>query len=102
VTPTESSNYLDNLAAWSETTARQLAIEENIELTGEHLEILQVARQFYADYGFSPSMRPLIKSVANQLDLSKARSIYLMQLFPPNPARIAAKIAGLPKPKNCL
>ena len=93
---------MNNLAAWSETTARQLAIEENIELTDEHLEILQIARQFYADYGFSPSMRPLIKSVANQLDISKARSIYLMQLFPPSPPRIAAKIAGLPKPKNCL
>jgi len=102
VTPPYSNNHLDNLAAWSETTARQLAIEENIELSDEHLEILHVARQFYADYGFSPSMRPLIKSVAAQLDISKGRSIYLMQLFPPSPARIVAKLAGLPKPKNCL
>jgi len=102
VTPPYSNNHLDNLAAWSETTARQLAIEENIELSDEHLEILHVARQFYADYGFSPSMRPLIKSVAAQLDISKGRSIYLMQLFPPSPARITAKLAGLPKPKNCL
>ncbi len=102
MTPPYSNNHLDNLAAWSETTARQLAIEENIELSDEHLEILHVARQFYADYGFSPSMRPLIKSVAAQLDISKGRSIYLMQLFPPSPARIAAKLAGLPKPKNCL
>tara|TARA_B110000971_G_C19808998_1_gene407912 strand:- start:140 stop:283 length:144 start_codon:yes stop_codon:yes gene_type:complete len=47
-------------------------------------------------------MRPLIKTIAAALDISKARSIYLMQLFPPNPAKIAAKIAGLPKPKNCL
>lgn len=102
MTPPYSNNHLDNLAAWSETTARQLAIEENIELSDEHLEILHVARQFYADYGFSPSMRPLIKSVTAQLDISKGRSIYLMQLFPPSPARIAAKLAGLPKPKNCL
>lgn len=102
MTPPYSNNHLDNLAAWSETTARQLAIEENIELSDEHLEILHVARQFYADYGFSPSMRPLIKSVAAQLDISKGRSIYLMQLFPPSPARIVAKLAGLPKPKNCL
>lgn len=102
MTPPSPNNHLDNLAAWSEITARQLAVEEKIELTDEHLEILYVARQFYAEYGFSPSMRPLIKSVAAQLDISKGRSIYLMQLFPPNPARIAAKIAGLPKPKNCL
>lgn len=102
MTERQPDNYLKNLAAWSEATARQLAIEENIELTEAHFEVLQVARQFYADYGFSPSMRPLIKSIATQLDISKARSIYLMQLFPPSPAKMTAKIAGLPKPKNCL
>lgn len=102
MTERQSDTYLKNLAAWTESTARQLAIEESIDLTKEHIEVLLVARQFYADYGFSPSMRPLIKSIALHLDISKARSIYLMQLFPPSPARIAAKIAGLPKPKNCL
>lgn len=102
MTEKQSNNHLDKLAAWTESTARQFAIEENINLTEEHLEVLLVARQFYADYGFSPSMRPLIKSIALHLDINKARSIYLMQLFPPSPARIAAKIAGLPKPKNCL
>jgi tRNA 2-thiouridine synthesizing protein E len=102
VTDLQPDNHLKNLAGWSEITARQLAVGENIELTDEHFEILQIARQFYAVYGFSPSMRPLIKSIATHLDISKARSIYLMQLFPPSPARITAKIAGLPKPKNCL
>ena len=95
-------NFLGNLEAWSESRARQLAEEENIGLTDAHWEIIQVARQFYDDYGFSPSMRPLIKTIATRLDISKARSIYLMQLFPPSPARVTAKIAGLPKPKNCL
>ncbi|MEH6529197.1 MAG: TusE/DsrC/DsvC family sulfur relay protein [Porticoccus sp.] len=95
-------NYLENLDAWSDLKARQLAKEENIDLTDAHWEILQVARQFYSEYGFSPSMRPLIKYVGTHLDISKARSIYLMQLFPPSPARVTAKIAGLPKPKNCL
>lgn len=102
MTKAQTNNHLNKLAAWSESTARQLAIEENISLTDEHMEVLLIARQFYGDYGFSPSMRPLIKSIAAHLDISKARSIYLMQLFPPSPARIAAKIAGLPKPKNCL
>ena len=102
MTDRQPDNHLKNLAAWSEITARQFAIEEKIELTEEHFEVLLVARQFYDDYGFSPSMRPLIKSIAIHLDISKARSIYLMQLFPPSPAKITAKIAGLPKPKNCL
>lgn len=102
VVVTLPKNHLENLDAWPESKARQLAVDESIELTEEHWEILRIARQFYADYGFSPSMRPLIKSIANHMDASKARSIYLMELFPPSPARIVAKIAGLPKPKNCL
>lgn len=97
-----SANYLDKLPAWSENTARQLAAEQHRELTEAHLEILLVARQFYADYGFSPSMRPLTRYISDHLDMAKARSIYLMQLFPSSPAKEVAMLAGLPKPKNCL
>lgn len=93
---------MDNLTAWSEETAGQLAAEKDITLTQPHIEILKLARQFYAEYGFSPSMRPLIKTIGINLGVSKARSIYLMQLFPQSPAKIVARLSGLPKPKNCL
>ena len=96
------NDYLKTLPAWSETLAGQFASEENIQLTPQHIEILYLIRDFYRQYGFSPSMRPLLKHIASELELSKARSIYLMQLFPPSPARVAARIAGLPKPKNCI
>jgi len=102
VAATPSAEYLDKLPPWSELEARQLAETEGFELTEAHLEVLRVARQFYADFGFSPSMRPLIRYIADHLDLAKARSIYLMQLFPPSPAKTVARLAGLPKPKNCL
>ena len=32
----------------------------------------------------------------------KGSSMYLLQLFPGSPAKIGSKIAGLPKPDNCL
>jgi tRNA 2-thiouridine synthesizing protein E len=47
-------------------------------------------------------MRPLVKQVREQLGEDKANSIYLMQLFPGSPAKLLAKIAGLPRPTNCL
>jgi tRNA 2-thiouridine synthesizing protein E len=47
-------------------------------------------------------MRPLVKRTGQALGADKGRSIYLQQLFPPSPARIASKIAGLPRPANCL
>ena len=95
-------NYLIKQPQWTPDTASQLAAEEQIELTAEHIEILQAARVFFDQYGFSPSMRPLCKTVASELSIEKGRSIYLLQLFPGSPAKLVAKFAGLPKPKNCI
>jgi tRNA 2-thiouridine synthesizing protein E len=95
-------NYLAKLPPWTPETASKLAAEDSLKLTAEHLEVLEVARQFYDQYGFSPSMRPLCKTVAAELSIEKGRSIYLLQLFPGSPAKLVAKFAGLPKPKNCI
>ena len=95
-------NYLAKLPAWSVDSASQLAAEDKLQLTAAHLEVLEVARQFFDQYGFSPSMRPLCKTVATELSMEKGRSIYLLQLFPGSPAKLVAKFAGLPKPKNCI
>ncbi len=95
-------NHLTKLPAWSADTAGDLASEDKLQLSAEHIEVLEVARQFYDQFGFSPSMRPLCKSVATELSMEKGRSIYLLQLFPGSPAKLVAKFAGLPKPKNCI
>ena len=99
---TNDEGYLINPSDWSDTLAVELASRENIQLGKAHLEILHLARSFFAEYGFSPSMRPLSKYIATHADISKGRSIYLMQLFPGSPAKLISKIGGLPKPKNCL
>ena len=99
---TEQSNYLNDLPQWSEDLACELGHSEGLSLSNEHLEILTIARNFYAAYGFSPSMRPLCKQVTAELGVDKGRSLYLNKLFPGSPAKIVAKLAGLPKPKNCI
>jgi tRNA 2-thiouridine synthesizing protein E len=50
----------------------------------------------------SPSMRPLVKYIRLKLGEEKGKSIYLLSQFPGSPAKIGSKIAGLPKPDNCL
>jgi tRNA 2-thiouridine synthesizing protein E len=95
-------SYLNKLPDWSAESAAQLAAGEELLLSNDHLEVLQAARTFFDQYGFSPSMRPLCKTVAEQCGLDKGRSIYLLQLFPGSPAKLVARYAGLPKPKNCL
>ncbi len=98
----DSDGHLAHLSDWSEQAAEQLAASENILLSDAHWEIIYVLKEFHQRFALSPPMRPLVKYVAQQLGKEKGRSIYLMQLFPPSPARVASKIAGLPRPENCL
>lgn len=99
---TDKEGYLKRLSDWSPDVAEVLARNESIVLTPEHWAVIEVLREFYRDYELSPAMRPLVKRVGQTLGPDKGRSIYLMKLFPPSPAKIASKIAGLPRPDNCL
>ncbi|HAD08568.1 MAG TPA: sulfurtransferase TusE [Porticoccaceae bacterium] len=99
---TDEDGHLLYLDEWSEAVAETLAAEENIVLDQRHWEIIALLREFHRTFELSPAMRPLVNYVKSRLGKEKGRSIYLMQLFPPSPARVASKIAGLPKPENCL
>lgn len=101
--PRDSQGFLLNHRQWTEQIAEQLAREEGIDqLTAGHWEILRLLRQYYEDYDASPAMRALVKYVRLNLNAEKASSIYLLKLFPGSPAKLSAKLAGLPKPANCL
>tara|TARA_B100000780_G_scaffold277553_1_gene248529 strand:- start:20453 stop:20761 length:309 start_codon:yes stop_codon:yes gene_type:complete len=97
-----ADGYLANIPVWDSSSAEKQAATLHICLSPEHLEVVFIARRFYDVFGFSPSMRPLAKYVADNLGVEKATSLYLLGLFPGSPARLVAAIAGLPKPKNCL
>lgn len=100
--PLDKDGYLTNLDDWSPLVANELAKQENIVLTKSHWEIINLMQEFYRKFEISPAMRALVKYTEQQLGQEKGKSIYLLQLFPPSPARIASKIAGLPRPTNCL
>jgi tRNA 2-thiouridine synthesizing protein E len=97
-----SKKRLDLLPNWNVNKAKEFASSLDLELSSRHIEILVIARDFYNEYGFSPSMRPLCKAVSLALGTEEGRSIVLNQLFPGSPAKSIAICAGLPKPKNCL
>jgi tRNA 2-thiouridine synthesizing protein E len=97
-----TDGYLARTPTWDYNSAEKQAATLHICLSPEHLEVVLIARRFYDEFGFSPSMRPLTKYVGNNLGVEKATSLYLLGLFPGSPARLVAAIAGLPKPKNCL
>lgn len=98
----DKEGYLLDLGDWSVEIAEELALREDLSLTPEHWEILHALRDFYAEFQLSPANRPLIKYIAQTLGPEKGNSLHLNLLFKGSPAKLAAKLAGLPKPTNCL
>lgn len=98
----DAEGYLKNLEDWSPAVAEEIARQEGLELTPEHWELIHFLRDMYQEFGVIPPMRVLVKAIGQKLSPEKGNSIYLMKLFTGTPVRLASKIAGLPKPSNCL
>lgn len=98
----DDDGFLIDIGLWNEGLASEIALAEGIVLEDAHWEIIHAIRAYYDTFGLSPAMRPFTKYLKQELGAEKASSIYLLKLFPESPAKLAAKIAGLPKPDNCL
>jgi len=98
-----NEGFLEDAHAWTEGVATTIAAEDDIHLSENHWEIIIFLRYFYKEHEISPpSNRLFVKAVKEALGENKGNSIYLMQLFPGTPAKTACRIAGLPRPTNCL
>ena len=98
-----NEGFLENAEQWTAKVAEIIAAEENIDLSTNHWEIIKFLRTFYSEYEVSPpSNRLFVKAVKGEFGEDKGNSIYLMRLFPGTPAKTACRIAGLPRPTNCL
>ncbi|TNC21792.1 TusE/DsrC/DsvC family sulfur relay protein [Amycolatopsis alkalitolerans] len=81
---------------WSEEMAPEIAREVGVgELTEQHWQVIKFMRAEYAAKGTGPTVRALGKT-------SGVTVKELYQLFPKGPAKLAAKIAGIPKPRGCI
>jgi TusE/DsrC/DsvC family sulfur relay protein len=92
----DADGHLVNFKEWSEDIAKELAIEEGIEtLADRHWKVINLMRKEFIEKGDAPSIRRLTKE-------SGVETKELYALFPKGPAKKAAKIAGIPKPKGCI
>jgi tRNA 2-thiouridine synthesizing protein E len=64
-------------------------------LTDRHWQAVTFMRTSYLETGTAPWIRSLGK-------LSGVPIKELYQLFPKGPAKLAAKIGGIPKPRGCI
>jgi len=95
VTVNEDGFFVDP-AQWREEMAPEIAREAGIDtLTEQHWQVIKFMRQEYADNGTGPTVRALGKT-------SGVSVKELYRLFPKGPAKLAAKIAGIPKPHGCI
>lgn len=92
----DADGNLANRNDWNEAIASEIAAIEGIaELTPQHWAVINFMRAVFEKEGDSPSIRRLTKE-------SGVDTKTLYQLFPKGPAKKAARIAGLPKPKGCI
>lgn len=92
----DDDGFFVDPGAWTEPMARDVAAAEGIsELTERHWQIVKFMRHEYEEKGEAPNVRALAK--ASGVPIKE-----LYQLFPKGPAKLAAKIAGVPKPRGCI
>jgi TusE/DsrC/DsvC family sulfur relay protein len=93
---TDAEGFLTDPQQWNEQLAEQIAPENGIpELTDRHWLVVSFMRDRYLATGNAPSIRSLGKESGVPI-----KELY--QLFPKGPAKLAAKIGGIPKPKGCI
>jgi len=81
---------------WTREIAVEIAAAAGISpITDRHWLVIDFMRNEYFKRGTGPTVRVLGKT-------SGVSVKELYQLFPNGPAKTAARIAGIPKPKGCI
>jgi dissimilatory sulfite reductase related protein len=92
----DAEGFLSDPEQWNEEIAQAIAAENGIsELTERHWLVVRFMRNRYLASGTAPSIRTLGKESGVPI-----KELY--QLFPKGPAKLAAKIGGIPKPTGCI
>jgi TusE/DsrC/DsvC family sulfur relay protein len=92
----DPEGFFRDPAQWTPEMAPDIARENGIdELTDRHWQVVSFMRSTYLETGSAPTVRSLGK--ASGVPIKE-----LYQLFPKGPAKLAAKIAGIPKPRGCI
>ena len=92
----DDEGFFEDPTEWTEDMAPEIAASAGIEgLTDDHWRVIKFMRAEWAEKGTGPTVRVLGKT-------SGVSVKELYELFPKGPAKLAAKIAGIPKPRGCI
>jgi TusE/DsrC/DsvC family sulfur relay protein len=92
----DAEGFMQKPEQWTDAIASEIAHENGIDpLTPAHWQVVRFMRERFLTSGNAPSIRTLGKE-------SGVAIKELYQLFPKGPAKLAAKIGGIPKPHGCI
>lgn len=91
----DNEGFLLSMNGWTPEVGDAIAAEVGIALGPEHRKVIDFARADFASQGQTPGLR----RITGQTGVSMKR---IYELFPKGPAKLIARIAGVPKPKSCL
>ena len=93
---TDDNGNLANPQDWNEDVAKALAAIDDIELTQEHMDVLEYLRDEYMSNNNNQPMERQINKDMGKRWGKKISSKDLYKLFPLAPSKQGNKIAGLP------
>lgn len=98
----DQDGHLVDYQIWDETVAQVLAESLSLQLSPWHINVLMAVRQFYFEFGHAPSTRPLIKYLNKTFDANLDNAMLQQKFNTGLVARHLSRLAGIPKPANCL
>jgi tRNA 2-thiouridine synthesizing protein E len=87
------------LQSWNEEQAKNIAREEDVELTDAHFEVIQRLRDYYLENGTVESGREL-GDMLDEAFADQGGRKYLHRLFPQGPVTQGMRFAGLAIPAH--
>lgn len=97
----DGEGYLLDLDAWSEQFVHARAVQEELELTNEHWEVIYYIREFHDNHGVQAPVRDMLKHFKKVWGKEKANTRYLHEIFPKGgPQKQGNRLAGVRKPKG--
>ena len=97
------AGWLENLDEWTEEVAVEIAknVEKIGDLTEEHWDIINTAREYFTENGSVAEPRVFSKIMKEKYGKDRSDQKYIYSLFPTGLIKCANKVAGLPRPKGC-
>lgn len=86
--------YMTDFSQWNEDVAKELGKIDGIEISDEHMKVLNYLREKKAA-GETLTIRSVGKS-----GIVDIKGLY--KLFPGGPLKLSSKFAGISKPTSCV